>query len=302
MTPSPDLSSSRIMIIDDLEANVAVLTATTRAIGYPQAIELGADGAPPGADELMVHRELERAASTRASNHRGFGRCAGRLGHGGRVGTIITVMIVDDHRLLADGVARSLELNDNIEVVGIADDIASGRRLASDERPDVALLDYSLPSGDGIELAIELRAAYPGIRLVMLTAQTDPSLISRAVHANMDGFVCKTATTQELIDAVVSVSTGGAAFRQSDLKAVLDHANASTANAGRGLSKRELQVLQQIATGRSTAEVSSLLFVSPNTIRTHVRSILMKFDAHSKLEAVAIAIREGVIDPGRAET
>jgi len=210
-----------------------------------------------------------------------------------------TVMIVDDHRLLADGIARSLEQNEEISVVSIADDVASGRRLADRVLPDVALLDYSLPSGDGIELAIELQASYPDMRSILLTAHDDPALIARSVQAKMDGFVSKTATTPELVDAVINVAAGGVAFRPADLTAAIHLAGETKSVDMRGLSGREVEVLGLIATGRSTSEASSMLFISTNTTRTYVRSILVKFGAHSKMEAVTMAAREGIIDPWR---
>lgn len=211
---------------------------------------------------------------------------------------LIEVVIVDDHHLLADGLRRSLDVEPNISVVGVADDTEPARRLVATLRPDVVLLDQSLPSGEGVDLAEDLKAVLPMVRIILLTAHTDPALVARAVRVGCDGFIRKTASTQELVQAVISVKQGDAVFSPSDLRAALDHLHDGDPTNERGLSPRELDVLRLLASGTSTAAMSAQLYVSDNTTRSHVRNILKKFGAHSKLEAVAIAMREGIVDSG----
>ena len=215
----------------------------------------------------------------------------------------VDVVIVDDHELLADGVRRSLESQPNLVVVGIAGDIPTARRLVASTRPDVALLDYSLPSGDGIDLGVDIKARFPKTRVILMTAHNDPAVIARAVHAGLDGYIHKTSSTEDLVAAVQGASAGEAVYRPADLRAAIEHLRAEEPAVGFGLSSRELEVLRLMASGASTTEMSAQLFIGSNTTRSHVQSVLRKLGAHSKLEAVAIGMREGIVqqsdfDPG----
>lgn len=208
---------------------------------------------------------------------------------------MIRVLLVDDHPAILEGVRATLESADDITVVSTADDGESARSRVRATEPDVVVMDYGLPDTDGIALTRDLKAAVPGVRVLLLTANDDASVVDQAVRGGCDGFLAKTAAPAEIIDAVRRLHAGEALF---DVALLVRAVRTEPVRPGPGdLSSRELDVLRSLARGSSTEAVASELFVSVNTVRSHVRRILEKLDAHSKLEAVAIAVRDGILLP-----
>jgi DNA-binding NarL/FixJ family response regulator len=210
----------------------------------------------------------------------------------------ISVLVVDDHKMMAEGLRAAVASEPGVQVVGVARDIPEARALVDQLVPDVVLMDYALPSGTGFDIAQLIKQDHPSVKIIILTGQRDDSLVVRAVEMGLDGFLRKTASIEDVIAAVRQAHAGEAVFSPRDLTLVMQQVR----TAGRSptdLTERELEVLQLMAGGASTDTMASTLYVSAHTIRSHVRHILEKLGAHSKLEAVAMAIREGLVDVGQ---
>ena len=208
----------------------------------------------------------------------------------------IRVLIVDDHEMFAESVARQLNGEDDLDIVPRASSVSTGVREAEKSRPDVAIVDYLLPDGDGAHATMEILAVSPETRVLMVTGAPDDRLVMSAINAGCVGFLTKVAATAELVSAVRTLAAGEAYIPSSLLGTVLSEFGAADTGLGADVTKREREVLELLASGASTASVADQLFVSVNTVRNHVQRILLKLGAHSKLEGVAIAVREGLIE------
>jgi DNA-binding NarL/FixJ family response regulator len=211
----------------------------------------------------------------------------------------IRVIVIDDHQMFADSLARVLTQVDDIVVVAIAETTEDGFAAAVRHRPDVAVVDYHLPDGDGTALATRITAASPQTQVVILTAIADERVALAAIEAGCAGFLTKDKALDELVLAVRTVHTGEAYVPQSMLTELLPRLRTSFRRVGADLTKREREVLQLLADGKSNEAVAHELVVSKHTVRNHVQNVLGKLEAHSKLEAVAIAVREGLVKRSR---
>jgi DNA-binding NarL/FixJ family response regulator len=208
---------------------------------------------------------------------------------------VIRVLIVDDHQMMAEGVRAALESEPDIEVVAMAGTAADAVARAEETLPDVVLMDFRLPDRDGSQATLDVRAAVPGVAVVMLTGFGDDATLTRAIDAGCAGFVHKTADIDTVVDAVRRARAGEPVFSAEDLSKLVRHLRGDTAPVGGDLTARELEVLQFLAEGVTTDALAERLYISKHTARSHVRNILAKLGAHSKLEAVAIAARAGIV-------
>ncbi|MFL6204682.1 MAG: response regulator [Acidimicrobiales bacterium] len=208
----------------------------------------------------------------------------------------VEVLLIDDHQMFVESLARVLADDDRIDVVGIASTAAEGRRLAQRHRPRVALVDFMLPDEDGVELAAGLKAADPDLMAVMLTASTEDRVLVGAIDAGCSGFLTKDRAVTEVVDAVLAAADGEALISPSQLARLLPRLSKTTQSVGADLTRRELQLLNHLARGQSNKAIAEELHLSVNTIRNYMQSVLIKLGAHSKLEAVSTAVREGLID------
>lgn len=211
--------------------------------------------------------------------------------------TTIRLVIVEDHSMVAAALAATLEAETGFKVlatVNRAEDVAGVVDALGDEI-DVVLLDLRLgESGDSTVLVPMIRARCPRAKVVVLSAWSDDRSIARVIEAGCDGYLVKDQQVGELVDGIRSVMADQPVFAPNIMKRVVGLL--SPARHGQSaLSARELDVLQRLGDGASTTEIASALFVSVNTVRNHVQSIMQKLGAHSRLEAVAIAVRSGLI-------
>jgi DNA-binding NarL/FixJ family response regulator len=196
--------------------------------------------------------------------------------------------------MVAQSFVTLLTTQDDIEILGVAGDVATGRREAAALRPDVVLMDYSLPDGTGIDGAKEIKAELPDARIIILTGSTDERILPAAIEAGCSGYLTKTRGIEELIAAVRSAYDGNAVIPEALLGRLVSTPE-RTQGPGDDLSDRELEVLTLLAEGVATKAIAEQLYLSVHTVRNHIQRILMKLGAHSKLEAVSIALREGII-------
>lgn len=216
------------------------------------------------------------------------------------VGEPIRVLVVDRHQTFAELLGFALGGQPDLDFVGHAGTGADAVRLVAAARPDVVLMDVQLPDVDGVALAERLRVDDPGTRVVMLTAVDEPALLRRATAAGAAGFLAKDGALGDVLRAVRTAHGGGMTVSSHLLTGLLrstdgDPESATDASYG-GLTPREREVLRLMGAGLDTRTVARRLGISVHTCRGHTRSVLAKLDAHSQLEAVAVAARHGLLD------
>jgi DNA-binding NarL/FixJ family response regulator len=193
--------------------------------------------------------------------------------------------------MVADGLAAVWGREPGLRVTGIAHDVASAVPTVSRLRPHVAVVDYNLPDGDGADLTARLLAEHPSLRVLVLTGLCTTEVAGRVRRAGAHGIVFKTAHLPEFTAAVRRVAAGGEHYPDGVRDPVEDGVDGRT----RELSSRELEVLTLVARGARVDTIAAELVLSPHTVRNHIRNILVKLGAHSKLEAVSMAVRAGLI-------
>lgn len=219
----------------------------------------------------------------------------------------IRVLIVDNQQLFTEALRNLLELEDDIEVVGEAYDGTSGLDMIAATHPDVAVCDLRMPGLNGIEVAQRVKSAAPEVRIVILTATEEDEYLTRAVEVGVEGYLTKDIAMEVLADAIRRVVAGETVVPPNRLKHLLRSLadpTRKTPNAGvhmaSFLTDREKEVLALLVAGKSNRDIADTLFISSNTVRTHIQNILSKLSVHSKLEAVAFAIRHNIVEVERA--
>jgi len=215
---------------------------------------------------------------------------------------IITVGVVDDHQVLTEALAVVIRQETDLRYVGSAGTCAEAQVLVTNTLPQVLLLDVSLPDGDGLSLAPELKRLAPDTQILILTSYSDETTLLRAVDIGVNGFVSKNQPMAQVLTAIRQAAEGEIVMPASLLAGVL--ARTLRRNQGekpdpKSLTPREKEILTQIAQGKSGQAIAEALTISPMTVRTHIRNLLTKLGAHSRLEAVTLAFRRGLIGPSR---
>lgn len=226
-----------------------------------------------------------------------------RVGDGGGAGPDarvpeIAVLVCDDHQILAEGLASLLSGAGGVRVVGVVGTAAQAVERAAATRPDVVLMDYELPDGDGVSATAAIKAAVPEANVVMLTSFADESVLVGAIEAGCCGFLTKHKSARDVVAAVRLAAEGEALISPDMLVRLLPRLRRTTAERtfGSDLTSRETEVLGLLADGLSSEAIATRLYLSPNTVRNHVQNVLTKLGAHSRLEAVALAARAGLLD------
>ncbi|MGD9704973.1 MAG: response regulator [Ilumatobacteraceae bacterium] len=204
---------------------------------------------------------------------------------------MIRLMLIDDHEMVVQSLGRVLELEDDIDVIATANSVAEGVVVAAAHLPDVILMDYRLPDGDGISAAARIRTEHPSIRIVLLTGSDDPDALRRAVDAGCLGYLDKARSIDDLVAAVRIAASGHVVISANDLTKIVTGNRADVTR----LTRREREILFLIAEGLSNKTIAERLVLSVHTVRTHVQTILAKLGAHSKLEALAVAKRRRLL-------
>jgi len=207
---------------------------------------------------------------------------------------VTRVLVVDDHEVLSGSLALVVDAEADMESVGVARDLAEARRRVAERHPDVILLDRRLPDGDGIEAIAELRALSPDMKVVVLTASDTDQVLVQAIEAGASGFLSKSRGLGEVIGAVRAAAAGEAVISGEMLSRLLPKLTRSGGPTVE-LTPREQDVLELLAEGKSNAAIAQSLFVSVHTVRNHVANLSAKLGAHSKLEALSIAVRRGLL-------
>jgi len=206
-----------------------------------------------------------------------------------------SVVIVDDHRVFAELLALALKSEADFECVGHAQSVADGAALVESLQPDIVVMDVKLGDGDGIAATAELTARYPDLRVVVLTAYVEQQLLQRAAAAKACALLPKDGELVGMLQVLRTAKRGGFSVHPELLRRLVGRAEAPKARPP-ALTKREQEVLQMLAAGLDARLIAREMNISVNTCRGYVKSLLAKLGAHSQLEAVAIAMRHGLIN------
>lgn len=211
------------------------------------------------------------------------------------------VLLVDDHRSFTDALTVVLNQASDLRVVGTATSAREAVALVSRVQPDVILMDYHLPDQNGAEATARIKQISPTTKVVMLTASHEDEVLLSSIEAGASGYLNKEQAVEEVAETVRKAQAGDILVPRSTLLRLLSKINDSSRSArpseslASRLTPREYTVLQQIATGGDDGAISARLGISPLTFRTHVRNIMGKLGVHSRLEAVTLALRSGLI-------
>jgi len=203
------------------------------------------------------------------------------------------VVVVEDHTLVRQSLVKTINAEDGFEVAGEAGRGDEGLAMIARLSPDVVLLDITMPGGNGLEVAAQMRTAAPNTRFLFLTMHDDDASISKAIALGADGYVLKTASTDELLTALHAISEGGSYLSPAVARRVIDLAGGKSPTAN--LTDRELEILRLLAQGARPGQVAEKLFVSIKTVKNHLTSVYAKLGVQTGAQAVAEAYRKGLV-------
>jgi DNA-binding NarL/FixJ family response regulator len=203
----------------------------------------------------------------------------------------ITCLIVDDHEVVREGLRLSLSRAPHIRVVGEAADGASAVALAQRRRPNVVIMDVRMPGMDGLAATKEITDSVPETAVLIFTAYSERSLLGRGLESGARGYILKEAPHQTLLRAIEKVAAGEGYVDPALMPSFLNGKDRDEM-----LTAREREILQLLADGMSNADVAGRLFISQETVKSHVRHILAKLEANTRTHAVATALRTAIID------
>ena len=202
------------------------------------------------------------------------------------------VLIVDDHSLFRDGIGSLLQAA-GFEVVGGASNGQEAIEAAGALRPDLILMDVSMPELNGIEAARRIKAQLPEVKIVMLTVSDDDRVLIDAVKAGASGYLLKSLDSTEFVAMLEGVQRGESAMQRQTMSRLLDSLSDFSRESTIELTLRELELLKWVAQGYSNKAIAKEMSISPNTVKYHMKSVLQKLSVQNRAEAVATAIRAG---------
>jgi DNA-binding NarL/FixJ family response regulator len=211
----------------------------------------------------------------------------------------IKVLLAEDHKIVREGTRQLLEQSQDINIVGEAADGLDAIRLAAELHPDVVVMDVRMPKLNGIEATRTITARFPEMRILILSAYDDDSYVFPLLEAGANGYLLKTASGAELADAIRRVVAGETALSPRITTKLVGHLGKRgtyrVAEMPEGLTEREMEVLRATAYGQPNKAIAGALAISPQTVQVHLRNIFSKLGVSNRSEAVAYAIRHGLI-------
>jgi len=222
---------------------------------------------------------------------------------------VIRVVVADDHPVVREGFSAIVDLEDDIQVVGQAADGLEAVRLAHQLRPDVVLMDLVMPQLDGVKAIEEIRESLPGTHVLILTTYADDEYILAGIQAGARGYLLKDALPEELVRAIRIVARGGSLLQPAVAARVMDKLTALMGGEEKGeparseqhipqLTARELEILGLLAAGARNRDLAEKLYISERTVKVHIANLMDKLEARTRSEAVARAIKLGLLEPG----
>jgi DNA-binding NarL/FixJ family response regulator len=209
-----------------------------------------------------------------------------------------TVLLVDDHELIRQGLRRAFERNPEFRVVGEASSVGEANRMADQLRPDVVVLDVRLPDGSGLDLAQSLRSSRPDLGLVVLTMYAGDDQLFAALDAGASAFVPKSAPSDDVVAAARHAAATPASFTARDLAEAMHRRMHPT---GPQFTRREREVLELLAEGLGVSSIARKLYISESTTKTHVSKLYDKLGAANRAQAIMAAVRAGLLTAAPAD-
>jgi len=205
------------------------------------------------------------------------------------------VLIVDDHPVTRDGLRAALGTDGQVEVIGEATSGDEAVTQVDELDPDVVFMDVRMPGMNGIEATKVIRQKHPDTKIILFTVDESRASISEAIQAGVNGYLLKDVGAEELINAARLAMDGKAVIHPALTQAFIEEVRLVNRPQESPLSRREVEILQKVAYGATTKEVASKLGISPHTVKTHLERIFEKLGANDRAQAVAIAIRQGLV-------
>ena len=212
----------------------------------------------------------------------------------------IRILLADDHQIVRQGLRRILEENPDMEVVGEASDGRQAVQMALETKPQVVVMDVSMPQMNGIEAIRQLSKRLPSAKVLVLSMYSDESYVVQVLEAGATGYLLKDSADTDLMQAVLAVHSGKSFFSPLISRILLDEYVRQLQEKGISdryelLTEREREILQLIAEGKTSREIAELLNISASTVDTHRAHIMEKLDLHNPYEVVLYAVRKGLI-------
>jgi two-component system, NarL family, response regulator NreC len=212
----------------------------------------------------------------------------------------VRVLVADDHTIIRSGLRHLLEREADIEVVGEAADGREALELAEQLRPDVVMLDITMPKLNGIDVSRHIAAKFPKTSVIILSMHSDEGYVLKSLKAGARGYLLKDSAESDILNAVRAVSRGKAYFSPEISRMLVDDYVRGLQQRGvedsyELLSTREREIFQLLAEGKSNKEISGMLSLSPHTVDTHRGNIFEKLNLHSLPELILYAVRKGII-------
>jgi len=206
------------------------------------------------------------------------------------------VLIVDDHPVTRDGLRSALSTSDEVEIVGEAASGEEAVQLVKELAPEVVFMDVRLPGITGIEATKQVLGFAPDTKIILFTVEESRAALADAMRAGVSGYLLKDVSAAELIQAGKLALEGKAVIHPTLTRAFIEEAQYVDSRPDTPLSRRESEILQMVAYGATTKEVAHKLGISPHTVKTHLERIFEKLGANDRAQAVAIALRKGLVD------
>jgi DNA-binding NarL/FixJ family response regulator len=206
------------------------------------------------------------------------------------------VLIVDDHPVTRDGLRSALSTSDEVKIVGEASTGEEAIQAVKELAPEVVFMDVRMPGMGGLEATREIRQISPDTKVILFTVEESRAAIADAIRAGVSGYLLKDVSAKELIDAARLALEGKAVIHPTLTRAFIEEVQYVDHRPDTPLSRRESEILQKVAYGASTKEVAHDLGISPHTVKTHLERIFEKLGANDRAQAVAIALRKGLVD------
>jgi DNA-binding NarL/FixJ family response regulator len=210
----------------------------------------------------------------------------------------VRVLIADDQTLFRAGLARLLNEDPRVEVVGEAADGADAAKLAAKQKPDVVLMDLKMPKLDGIEATRQILEADPGVKVLILTTFETDSQVIQALKAGASGYVLKDSSADAIVSSIVAVMSGEKVMASAVANRVLDMLTGATTPKEfyDGLTNREIEILKLLASGMANKQIAYRLKISEKTVRNHVSNTYEKLGIYDRSQAVLYAVRKGLVE------
>jgi DNA-binding NarL/FixJ family response regulator len=206
------------------------------------------------------------------------------------------VLIVDDHPVTRDGLRSALSTSDEVKIVGEASTGEEAVQAVKELAPEVVFMDVRMPGMGGLEATREIRHISPDTKVILFTVEESRAAIADAIRAGVSGYLLKDVSAGELISAAKLALEGKAVIHPTLTRAFIEEVQYVDHRPDTPLSRRESEILQKVAYGASTKEVAHDLGISPHTVKTHLERIFEKLGANDRAQAVAIALRKGLVD------